>query len=114
MAAVVSVNAQMSKWADERYRTLCDAYEIFLAKLLAWQADYAAQGIGALASTDANNNIGNGVPADGRPLVTGLNVTNFNTAVNQVVTAMNVTLVAGVGTTAKAQADIGQVNGSAR
>lgn len=104
----------MNLWADQRYRTLADATEVYLSKVLAWQADYSAQGIAALASTDASNNIGNGIPADGRPLVTGTNLINFNAAINQVATAMNTTLVSGVGTTVKAQADIGQVNGSSR
>jgi len=109
-----SASAQLNSFSDQRYRTLADATEIYLAKLLAWQTDYAAEGVGALATTDAANNLGNGIPADGRPLVTGTNLINFNAGIAQVVTAMNTTLVPGVGTTFKAQADIGQVNWTPR
>lgn len=112
--AANSVNAQMNTWADQRYRTLCDALVILDAKILAWQADYVAQGIGALCTADAANNVGNGVPTDGRPLVTGLNITNFNAGITALATALHTTLIGGVGTTVKAQADIGQVSGSAR
>lgn len=109
-----SQSAQLNSWSDNRYRTLSDEVEMFLAKVLAWQTDYAAQGVGALASTDASNNLGSGIGTDGRAPVTGTNLINFNAAVNQIATAMNTTLVGGVGTTAKAQADIAQVNGSPR
>ena len=107
----VSTNPQMNAFADQYYRPLADAFEIFLQKCLAFQAAYLANGIAALATTDASNDLGNNVPSDGRPLVTGTNLINFNASVNQIVTAMNATSVGGVGTTAKAQADIAQVNG---
>jgi len=109
-----STNPQLNTFSDQWYRVLADQGEIFLQAALNFQAAYAAGGIASLAAADSANTIGNGIPADGRPLVTGTNLTNFKAAVDQVVTAMNSTLVPGVGTTVKAQLDIGQVNGLPR
>jgi hypothetical protein len=105
-------------WSDQRARTLADATEIFVAKLLAYQADYAAQGIAALITAGgATNLVGDGsvTGPDGRQQVIGNDIgANFIAAVNQMATALNTTLVLGVGITAKAQMDKVQVNGSPR
>lgn len=107
----VSQNPQLNAFSDQWYRPLADQLEIFLQACLNFQAAYSTGGIASLATTDASNDLGNGVPADGRQLVTGTNLINFKAGIDQAVTAMNVTLISGVGTTVKAQADIGQVNG---
>jgi hypothetical protein len=61
------VNPQLNLWSEARYRTLCDATELYVAKLLAWQSEYAPESMAALATADASNNMGNGIPGDGRP-----------------------------------------------
>ena len=109
-----SANPQLNNWSDERYRTMADHIVRFQAFVAAWQADYAAKGIGALATTDTANTLGAGGPGDVRSPVTGINLINFNAAVNQIATSLATTLVTGVGTTALAQANIAQVNGSVR
>ena len=107
-----SVNAQLNLFADENYRSLADATEIYYAKLAGFITRYNSGGIGALASADAANYLSQTPsPPDGRPLVTGTNLINFKAAMAQIKLAMDTTLVSGVGTTALAQADIAQVNG---
>jgi hypothetical protein len=121
-------NAQVVAWANNRARTLSDATEIFLAKILAYQSDYIAEGIAAAITGDpagAAAKIDDGsVPAgafpgqpamgDGRQSITGTSLANLKAAIDQIVTAMNVTLVPGVGLTVKAIVDGIQVNGSPR
>jgi hypothetical protein len=105
-------------WSDTRARTLADATEQFVAKLLAYQADYAAQGIAALVTAGgATNLVGDSsvTGPDGRQQVTGNAIgANFIAAVNQMATALNTTLVTGVGVTVKGIMDGVQVNGTPR
>lgn len=110
-------------WSDQRVRRLADQTEIFLATLLAYQADYVAQGIGALITAGGGTNLvgdssvvpGPSGQIDGRQQVTGNAIgPNLKAAVDQMVTAMNTTLVTGVGTTVKAIVDGIQVNGTPR
>lgn len=105
-------------WSDTRARTLADKTEQFLAVLLAYQADYVAQGIGALITAGVGTNLVNDSSVtgpDGRQQVTGNAIgANLKAAVDQMVTALNVTLVSGVGSTVKAVVDLVQVNGSPR
>jgi hypothetical protein len=88
--------------------------------------DYQAQGIDALinAGGDTNNIDDGSVPGgsypgqnpngDGRQLVTGLEVQNLKAALVQVQTALETTVITGVGTTPKTVAAGIQVNGSVR
>lgn len=105
-----SQNAQLNKFTEDYYRPLADEFEKFLRRCQNFQAAYAAQSISSAAVADSANTIGQN-QGDGRQLLTGLNLTNFKAAIDQTVTAMATTLVSGVGTTAKAQADLAQVNG---
>ncbi len=86
-----------------------------LNKLLAYQADYAAQGISAKITAAVNTNlIADGSEMDGRSRITGLQIQNLTAALTQLVTAWNVTAVLGVGTTVAAIENGIQVNGSPR
>ncbi len=116
-------NAQVINWDNQRARTLADAMTFLLAKLIAYQADYAAQGINAAIVADAAgstaviaDNPANPAaqPNDGRQPVTGTSLQNFIAGINQLVTAWNVTAVSGVGTTVAAIQNGIQVNGSLR
>jgi hypothetical protein len=106
---------KLISWSNSRARPLADKMTSLLAALLAYQADYAAQSISATITADgAANNIGDGYATDGRNAVTGTMLVNFKAAVDQVVTAMNVTLVSGVGATVASVENGIQVNGSSR
>lgn len=109
-----STDPQLILWDNQRARTLADATEIYLNVLLAYQSDYAAQGIAARATTAGANNIADGYATDGRQPVTGTKIINQKAAVDQAVTALNSTLVSGVGTTVKSIMDGIQVNGTPR
>ncbi|HEV3339594.1 MAG TPA: hypothetical protein VG125_04540 [Pirellulales bacterium] len=112
--AADSTDVQLVAWNNNRARTIADATEQFYAKILAYQTDYVAQGIGAKATTAGANNIADGYATDGRQPVTGNQLINLKAAIDQMVTALGVTNVAGVGTPVKSVADGIQVNGSAR
>jgi predicted DNA-binding transcriptional regulator YafY len=109
-----STDPVLVNWSNTRARPLADATEIFLAKVLAYKDDYVAQGIAAAASTAGAEKIADGYASDGRVSVTGTKLANFKAAVDQMATALNVTLVSGVGATVKAVADGIQVNGTPR
>ncbi|HSZ58598.1 MAG TPA: hypothetical protein VK797_23220 [Tepidisphaeraceae bacterium] len=107
-----SSNVQLNQWADQRVRPLCDKIDQLIYAITAYEADYAAQGIAALITSDgAGNNEGN---QDGRIPITGTQVVNLKAALDQLNTAATVTLVTGVGATVKAIVDAMQVNGSPR
>ena len=104
-------------FSNNRARTIADSMTELLSKLLAWQADYAAMGIAAKINADAagaGSNLQDGSPADQRLPVSGTTLINFKAAIDQLVTAWNVTAVAGVGTTVAAVENTIQVNGSPR
>ncbi len=105
-------------WSDTRARTMADRLVCDLIKLQTYQVDYAAQGIGALITTGGGTNLVGDTSVtlvDGRRQVLGNDIgANFIAAVNQLVTAWNVTLVTGTGLTVSALMNLVQVNGSMR
>ena len=110
-------NPQIVVFSNERARVMADHLVRFSAEVDAWLTDYAAQGIAAAITGDANGasaNIGDGSATDGRQRVTGTEIVNLRAGLLQVQTALTSTLVSGVGTTAKSIADGIQVNGSVR
>ncbi len=113
MADITDV--QVVAFSNQRARTVADKLAALLPVLTAWQADYAA--IGILAKINAAggaNYIADGSDVDGRIRVTGTGILNLKAAIDQIVTAMNVTTVSGVGTTASACVNAVQVNGPPR
>jgi hypothetical protein len=108
-------NPQVVTWANERARTIADQMTALLDRLLAYQADYTAQGIAALIiAAGSANNIGDSAVSDGRQIITGNSVLNLKAAIDQLVTAWNVTAVPGVGATVSAVQNGIQVKGSSR
>jgi hypothetical protein len=106
-------DTQVVRWSNERARTLADLLTRTSYVLSGFIADYAAQGIAAkITAAGAANNVGDGAATDGRPFVTGTQLTNLRAAALQVQTAIDTTLVSGVGTSVKAIADAIQVNGA--
>ena|ERR1019366_113562 len=113
MADITDV--QLITFSNVRVRTIADQMTSLLTKLLAFQADYAAEGISALVTADGGTNkIGDGYTVDGRQPITGNQIVNLKAAIDQMVTAMNVTLVSGVGATVASIQNGIQVNGSSR
>jgi hypothetical protein len=78
----------------------------------AYLADYTAQGIASLISSDGAANLMG--TQDGRVPITGTQITNQKAGLTALQTALITTLVAGVGTTNAAINDAIQVNGSPR
>ena len=107
-----STNLQLNAWADARTRTIADKLIQFKSVVDAYLTDYAAQGIAAAITADgASNTMG---VQDSRAAVTGTQIINQRAALLQVQTAINTTLVSGVGATVAAINDAIQVNGSPR
>lgn len=107
-------DVQVVKWANERARTLADQMTALYAHLVAYQADYAAQGIAAkIVAAGASNPVGDGAETDGRPVITGTMLTNFKAAVDQLKTAYDAA-VTGVGSSVAVIQNGIQVNGSPR
>ena len=109
-----STDPQLILWDNARARTLADLLTAANAKLMAYEADYAAQGIAARATTAGASNIGDGYAVDGRQPITGTSLANLRAALTQLDTAFNTTLVPGVGATVAAILAGIQVNGSSR
>lgn len=112
-------NNQVISWSNNRARTLADQMVGMMNKIIAYQTDFAAQGIAAAINGDTAGassviNDGSGATGDGRNPVTGTTLINFKAAIDQLVTAWNVTNVAGVGSPVSAVQNLIQVNGSLR
>jgi len=110
-------NPQIVVFSNERARAMADHLVRFSAEVDAWLTDYAAQGIAAAITGDANGagaNIADGSATDGRQRVTGTKIINLRAGLLQAQTALTSTLVSGVGASVKAIADGIQVNGSTR
>lgn len=107
----VSSNAQMNAWADQRVRTIADKITQLQYVIDAYLTDYAAQGIAALASADGSNLVG---IQDNRTAITGTQVLNQKAGILALQTAIETTLVSGVGATNAAINAAIQVNGSPR
>lgn len=109
-----STDVQLVAWDNERARPLADQLTAARYAITAYKADYAADGINAKAITAGANNIADGYATDGRAPITGNSITNMKAALDQLDTALNTTLVSGVGLTVAAILDAIQVNGSPR
>jgi hypothetical protein len=106
---------QIVRWSNERARVLADRLEQAEAAINAYLADWTAQGVSALiTAAGATNAIADGSETDGRQRVTGTKLVNMRAALLQLQTALDTTLVAGVGATAKSILDGVQVNGTVR
>jgi hypothetical protein len=104
-------------WSDQRGRTISDSIERLYYDLIAYQTDWAAQGINALIVAAGNTNLVGDTSVtgpDGRQQITGLALQNLLAAINQIVTAIGTTTVTGVGATPKAIVDGIEVNGTPR
>ena len=111
----LTTDPQLRVWANTRVRPLADAITALVAKMEAYQTDYQAQGIAALiTAAGASNTIGDGSDVDGRIPITGTQIVNFKAAVDQAVTALDGTLVSGVGSKISTIVAAIQVNGSIR
>ena len=87
-------------WDNTRVRPMCDAIVAMNLKITQYMADYAAQGIAAAIATDgATEFVADGSLVDGRAPITGTQIVNLEAALSQLSTALNTTLVSGVGTT---------------
>ena len=107
------VNPQVVRFANEKVRTLADRFVSAYYALLDAQAGYSTQGIAALINAEgASGTVEDGSAIDGRPRITGTSVINWNAAMTQMKTALDVTAIPGVGTTVMALLNTMQVNGS--
>jgi len=107
-----STNAILNNWADSRSRTIADLLTKVRYAVDAYLVDYAAQGIAAAITADgAANNMGQ---QDTRAPITGTQIVNQKAGILQLQTALETTLVPGVGATVAAINDAIQVNGSPR
>jgi hypothetical protein len=112
MADVTDV--QLVLWSNTRARTISDNLTIINNALLAYKTDYTAQGISTKAVAASGNNIADGYATDGRQPITGTKLINLKAALDQLDTAINTTLVSGVGATPASIIAGLQVNGSDR
>lgn len=107
-------DAQVVRWSNERTRTLADAMAALYAAVVAYNADWAAQGISArITAAGASNNVGDGSAVDGRSIITGTNLQNFKAAITQLQTSFE-TNVTGVGAPITTLQNQIQVNGTPR
>jgi hypothetical protein len=106
---------QVVTFSNQRVRVIADKVVALQYALLAYQADYAAQGIAnKVVAAGTTGTIADGAATDGRPIITGTSILNQKAAVDALVTAIGTTLVAGVGSTALTINNGIQVNGSPR
>jgi len=107
-------DVQVVRWANERSRTIADKMAALYYALVAYQNDYAAEGIAAkIVAAGAGETVADGSDTDGRPRITGTTLQNFNAVVAQMKTAFDAT-VAGVGSAATVTINQIQINGSPR
>ena len=115
MAQATLTDPQVVRWSNERVRTIADRLIALEAAIVAYQADYAAQGISAkITAAGPANLVADSSDIDGRAQVSGTQIQNLKAAIDQVGTALNTTLVTGVGATVKTICSALQVNGSLR
>ena len=107
-----SSNAQLNAWADNRARVIADKITQLRYAMDAYLTDYAAAGIAALITSDGAANLMG--TQDSRTPISGTQIINQKAALLQAQTAMETTLVSGVGATVAAINDAIQVNGSPR
>lgn len=108
-------NAQVVRFSNERCRTLADTFVHSYYALLSFQSDYSALGIAALlASSSGTDVVVDGSLTDGRIPVTKNSIVNMSATIAQIKTALDTTLVPGVGVSAMAVLNTIQVNGSVR
>jgi hypothetical protein len=108
------IDPQVIKWANDRARSAANQMTNLYAVLVAYQADYAAQGIAAkIVAAGTANNIADGATADGRSIIIGTSLANLKAAIDQLVTSFN-TNVAGVGSPITTIQNAIQVSGSPR
>lgn len=115
-------NPQVIKWSNERARTLSDSIARLYAQIVAYQSDYAAQGIVAAMTPFASGDILlDGSAQDGRAPVTKNQISVLNNALTQVKKALdqNTASIAGdynaiSGFSAMTWVNQIQVNGSPR
>ena len=107
-------DVQIVNWANSRTRPLADRISGLYAALVAYQTDYAAQGVNAKASgAVAGSNIADGYATDGRAPITPTSLINLSAALTQIKTALDAD-VAGVGASAISVINGIQVNGTPR
>jgi hypothetical protein len=107
------VNPQVVRFSNEKVRTIADRFVSAYYALLDTQATYTANGIAALINAEgASGTIEDGSAVDGRSRITGIAVINNNAALTQLKTALDTTLIPGVGTSVMALLNTIQVNGS--
>ena len=95
-----NTDAQVIAWANQRLRPIANEVEKLKYMLDAYINDYGAQTIVSLINqAGASLIIADGSDSDGRPQVTGTMVINAEAAFLQLQTAINTTLVTGVGST---------------
>jgi hypothetical protein len=109
------VNPQVKLHSNKYVRTVVDRFVASYYALISCQGDYTGQGIAAKINAEgASNFIADESETDGRPRATGTAVINTNAALTQLKTAMDTTLIPGVGTTIMALFSTLQVNGAPR
>lgn len=102
-------------WANTRVRPIADALRHVDDLIVSYKADYAAQGINAaLVAAGASQLIADGSATDGRVRITGTTIQNLKACIDQVQTAMDTTLVSGVGSPPMTTINQAQVNGSVK
>jgi hypothetical protein len=118
--------AVVVSFSNNFVRQIADQLEQLFSSLQGFQAAYSGQGIAAAINAAGAGNLiddgsvaggsypGQAANGDGRANVTGTQIENLSAAIAQMLTALNTTLVSGVGTTVKAIADGIQVNGIPR
>jgi hypothetical protein len=107
-------DAQIVAWSNTRSRVLANKMADLYAVAVAYQNDWAAQGLAArITAAGAANNIGDNYQLDGKPIITGTALVNFKAAIDQVKANFD-TLVSGVGSPVTTIVNGIQTDGSPR
>lgn len=107
-----SVNPQLNAWADERVRTIADKLIQLKYVIDAYVSEYTTKGIAAAITADGVANLFG--QQDSRTPITGTQIINQRAGLVQLQTAINTTLISGVGATNAAVNEPIQVNGTPR
>lgn len=92
------VNPLTVRWANERVRTICNNVMQLKYVIDAYVADYGTIGLNAaIVAEVASGIVVDGSSYDGRTPITGVDIQNLQAALLQMQTALNTTLVSGVG-----------------
>lgn len=107
-------NPQIVTFSNEAGRVVSDKLAAVLVACQTFQTGWAAKGLAAAINSDPAGPaslISDGSATDGRTRVSGNDLLNLSASINAIVTALNVTVVVGVGTPPSTQFNKFQVHG---